>query len=65
MKIKNGVPQGWYTSSDYWGWVGNDPYGYIANHNPGTYMNKNGRLYMRFESENAYLEWWQDQGKED
>lgn len=59
------IPQGWYTGSDYWGWVGNDPHGYIAKHNPGKYLEKNGRLYMRFENEGAYLDWWQDQWKGD
>lgn len=58
------IPQGWYTEGNYYGYVGRDPYGYIASHNPGTYLTKGNRLYMRFETESAYIEWWQDRFNE-
>ena len=56
------IPQGWYTNSDYFGWIGE-----YAHSDPirkqlrkkGYYI-RNDKAYQKFESENAYLEWWQD-----
>lgn len=65
MDIRTGVPNGFYTDSTYWGWIGYDPQGYIARHNPGTYLTRGNRLYMKFATEAEYLDWWQDNFKEE
>lgn len=54
------VLSGFYTDSDYWGFIGYDPHGYVARHNPGVFMTKGTRLYRRFATESEYLDWWKE-----
>lgn len=54
------VPSGFYTDSNYWGFIGYDPHGYIARHNPGTFKGHGNRLYMKFATESEYIDWWQE-----
>ena len=42
------TPEGYYTGTCYLGWTGE------CDQVTGK------RLYMQFETESAYLEWWQD-----